>query len=223
MPLWVKMLLLGLGLSFLTAGALIGLSGARQAQTQVARLESLRPLSAAALDDQPTGADALVEGIVSPRNRVVFRNFVAYVREELDVTTDSDGDRSESWRSDGEETPRLALEASGLVVVGNQSYSIARGHEIWYDDATLGFNDRPRDGSKRYHGLLAGRPVVAVGIVVEGAEGKELAAQTLFGGTRAEYLASQREATAFLRIFGTIFAGVGLLLCTVGTWFILRR
>jgi hypothetical protein len=223
MPLWVKLMLLGMGLIFLSVGAIVGLFGTRQAQAHVALIESLSPLSAAALDEQPSGANALVEGVVSPRNRAVFRNFVAYVREELDVTTDSDGDRSESWRSDGRETPRLVIEANGIVLVGNQSYSIARGHETWYDGATLGFNDRPRDGSQRYHGLLAGRPVVAFGTVVEGPEGKELSAQALFGGTREEYLASQREATAFMPIFGAIFGAIGLLLSAIGGLFLLRR
>jgi hypothetical protein len=223
MPLWVKVLLLGMGLLFLAVGAIVGLFGARQAQAHVARIESLRPLSAAALDEQASGADALVEGVVSPRNPAVFRNFVAYVREELDVATDRDGDRGETWRPDGRETPRLVLEAGGVVLVGNESYSIARGHETWYDQATLGFNDRPRDGSKRYHGLVAGRPVVAFGTVVEGLEGQELSAQTLYGGTREEYLASQREAAAFMPIFGAIFGAVGLLLSCIGALFMLRR
>ena len=79
------------------------------------------------------------------------------------------------------------------------------------------------DGSKHYYGLQAFRPVVAFGTVVEGSEGKELLDRTLFGGTREEYLASQRQATAFMRIFGAIFGTIGLLLSAISTLLILRR
>jgi hypothetical protein len=222
MPLWVKLLLLGLGVAFLAVGVAVGVFGARQARAHVALVEGLRPLSAAELDAQPAGADALVVGVVSPRNPAVFRGFVAYEREELDVTRDSDGDRSERWRADGAVTPRLLIEAGGLVQLAGEGYSIERGHEMWYDEATLGFNNQPRDGSKRYSGLLAGMPVTAFGSVAEGAEGVELEARTLFGGTREQYLASQREAAAFMPIFGAIFGAVGAALIGVGAFLALR-
>lgn len=223
MPRWVSLLLLGMGLLFLSVGVLVGVVGARAARAEVARLEQLRPISALALEDQPGGADALVEGVVSPHNRIVFRDFVAYVSEELDVRTDSDGDREETWRSRGRETPRLLLEADGAVQIGNEGYSIARGHETWYDEATLGFNHQTRDGSLRYSGLVAGGPITAIGTVMAGPEGKELNAVTLFAGTRDEYLTAQREGADFMPIFGAIFGGVGLLLAGIGGVLFLRR
>lgn len=223
MPFWVKLLLLGMGISFLAVGGIAGVLGRRQAEARVALVESLKPLSATAFDDQLVGANAIVEGVVSPRNRAIFRNFVAYAGEELDVTTDSDGDRRESWGSAVRETPRLFLESDGLIIIGNENYSIERGHELWYDEATLGFNDQPRDGSRRYRGLVAGRPVTAFGSVVAGAENNELDADTIFGGTYTEYLASQRDAIAFHVIFGAIFGAVGLILSIIGGLFMLRR
>ena len=222
MPIWVKWMLLGMGVAFVAVGTYVGVVVARQERAEVARLEQLPPLSAAALEDQPGGTEALVEGVVSPDNRVVFRDFVAYVREELDVTTDRDGDRDETWRSDGGETPGLLLEAGGVVRVA-KGYGIARGHRVWYDEATLGFNRQPRDGSERYHGLVAGGPVTAVGTVVDGPGGKELAAQTLFGGTRDAYLTSWRKEAASLPIFGGLFGVVGLVLAAVGTLTFLPR
>jgi hypothetical protein len=222
MPLWVKLMLLGMGVAFLAVGTYVGVVDARQERAEVARLEQLPPLSAAALKDQPGGTEAIVEGVVSPDNRVVFRDFVAYVREELDVTKDSHGDREETWRSDGEDTPGLLLEAGGVVRVA-KGYGIARGHRVWYDEATLGFNRQPRDGSERYHGLVAGGPVTAVGTVVDGPGGKELDAQTLFGGTLDEFLTSRRGVAASLRILGGIFGVVGLLLAAVGTLLLLPR
>jgi hypothetical protein len=222
MPLWVKLMLLGMGVAFLAVGTFVVVVSARQARAEVARLEQLPPLSAAALEDQPGGTEAFVEGVVSPENRAVFRDFVAYVREELDVTTDSDGDRDETWRSDGGEVPGLLLQAGGVVRVA-KGYGIALGHHVWYDEATLGFNRRPRDGSERYHGLVAGGRVTAVGTVVDGPEGKELDAQALFGGTREEFLTSRRGVAASMRILGGIFGVVGLLLAAVGTLLFLPR
>ncbi len=222
MPLWVKWMLLGMGVAFMAVGTYVGIVSARHARAEVARLEQLPSLSAAALEDQPGGTEAFVEGVVSPDNRVVFRDFVAYVREELDVTMDSDGDREETWRSDGGETPGLLLEAGGVVRVG-KGYGIALGHRVWYDEATLGFNRQTRDGSERYHGLVAGSRVTVVGTVVNGPEGKELDVRTLFGGTRDEYLTSRREGAASLRTLGGLFGVVGLLLADVGTLLLLPR
>lgn len=60
-------------------------------------------------------------------------------------------------------------------------HRIERAHETWYDDATLGLNKRPRQGSKRYDGFVPGDTVTVVGTVVTGQEGNALAAQTIFG------------------------------------------
>ncbi|CAA9359724.1 MAG: hypothetical protein AVDCRST_MAG93-7588, partial [uncultured Chloroflexia bacterium] len=107
MPRWVKVMLLAMGLCFLGVGVLVGVVGTRRGQAHVALLESLRPLSAVAFDDQRAGTNAVVEGAISQRNPIVLRNVVAYIEEEMDVTTDSDGDRSERWRSTDRETPQL--------------------------------------------------------------------------------------------------------------------
>jgi hypothetical protein len=222
MPRWVKVMLLAMGLCFLGVGVLVGVVGTRRAQAHVALLERLRPLSSVAFDDQRAGTPALVEGVISQRNPIVLRNVVAYIEEEMDVTTDSDGDRSERWRSTDRETPQLVLEADGPLRVGNENYAIERAHKIWYDDATLDFDDRPRDGTKRYYGLVAGRQVTAFGTVVEGTEGNAMEAQTIFGGTYPEYLTSEREATAFFPIFGGIFGAAGFLLCALAIVFIFR-
>jgi hypothetical protein len=223
MPRWIPLMLLGIGLLFLTVGVLVGVVGARFARAEVARLEQLSPISAVTLKYQPAGVEAMVEGVLSPRNRVVFRDFVAYISEELDVRTDRDGNRELTWRFSRRETPRLLIEAGGVVPIGNESYSIARGHVIWYDEATLGFNQQTRDGSVRYSGLIAGGPITAIGTVMEGSEGKALNAATLFAGTRDEYLSSQREGAAFLPIFGGIFGSVGLILTGIGSVLFLRR
>lgn len=223
MPRWTALMLLGIGLIFLATGVFVGVVAAGEARAEVARLEGLRPLSAGALEDQPAGAEAMVEGVVSPRNLAVFRDFVAYEREEVEVDTDGDGDRRETWSAAGHEKPALLVEAGGLATVAREDYSITQGHALWYDEATLNFDSSTRDGSVRYRGVVAGRPVTAVGTVAEGAEGAELTAAELFGGTREELLASRREGAAFLPIFGGIFGVVGLIIAVVGAWGLVRR
>ena len=59
--------------------------------------------------------------------------------------------------------------------------------------------------------------------MVDGPEGKELDARTLFGGTRDEYLTSRRDVAASERILGGNFGVVGLLLAAVGTLLLLPR
>lgn len=223
MPRWVKGLLLSLGIIFIAVGAAVGIFGTRAAQARADHLATLRPLSAATLQDQPAGAEALVAGTLSASNPVVFRDYVAYVREELRVTTNNSGSTSQTWRTDTWDTPPLTLDAGGAVRIPNEGYTIELGHELWYDDVTLDFHNRPRDRSKRYSGLIAGRPVIAYGTVVDGADGKELTARSIYGGTHAEYLASQRAVAAFMPILGGIFDAVGLVLAAIAVVFIVRR
>ncbi len=216
MPTWVKFLLLGIGLLFLVVGVLVGVVGSRQMQQNLAHLEQLRSMNATVFDDQQPRAEVLVEGVISERNPVILNNAVAYIREELDIRTDSDGDRVETWRSTGRETPRLFIDADGLIVIGNESYSIDNPHTTWYDENTLGFNNRPRDGTMRYYGLVAHRVVTVHGDVGLGTEGNELLARTIFGGTHEEFIASQRKAVAVMPLLGGIFGFVGLILCVIG-------
>lgn len=223
MPRWVPLFLLGMGVLFLGVGVVLGTVVARNAQAEVVRLEALPSLAARAVERQATGAQIFVEGALSDRNPTVFRDFVAYEREELDVTTDSDGDTRRDWRSSGRDTPPLLVDAAGDVRVGNDTYSIARGHATWYDETTLGFTGNERDGTIRYHGLLAGEPVTVLGAVVAGPEGRELAAELLYAGTREAFLESRRESAAALPFVGLIFGVVGAILGAVGGWLFVRR
>ena len=117
---------------------------------------------------------------------------------------------------------RAAVNAGEAQIAGLSLYSIARGHETWYDPATLNFSDRPRDGTKRYTGLIAGMPVTVYGTVAQDGNGNAITAQTVFGGTHAEFLASEQANADFLPIFGAIFGVVGTILAGLGIFFAIR-
>lgn len=220
MPYWVRLLLLGFGLVFLAAGVGIGVWGTRNAQAQAARAEALTPIGAAALGDAAIGAEVLVEAVVSPRNRAVFRDFVAYSAEEY-RGEDSDGDPE--WAAYDSVTPRLILEAGGVVQVANEDYRIEGAHARYEDPGTPTRGDLLRESTKRYRGLVAGGTVTAIGTVAQGVEGNELRAELLYAGTRAAYIEGQRQTAAFLPYLGAIFGVIGAIIVGVGAVGLARR
>src|SRR5215217_1208851 len=85
------------GLGFLGLGLFMATTGAQQARAEADRVERLRPLTVATLDDGQPGGEALVEGRISTANPPVFRQFVAYIREEYRGSDDDDRDE---WKED---------------------------------------------------------------------------------------------------------------------------
>ncbi len=219
MPLWAKLFLLGIGLIFLGAGVAIGVFGTRDALARAALAERLAPRGAAAIEDTPVGAEVLVEGALSPRNRPRFREFVAYTVEEY-RGVDDDGDPE--WALIDTVTPPLIIEAGGLVSVGNEDYRLEHSHAEYQDPGPLTRGDLARESTKRYRGLVAGQVVTAIGTVAEGPEGNELRAELVYAGTRAEYIAGQRQAAVFLPVFGALFGLVGAIVAGFGVFVLLR-
>jgi len=220
MPLKVTLFLLGFGLSFLAVGVALGVWGSRHAADQAARAEALAPIGAAALEDAPVGAEVLVEGLVSPRNPALFRDFVAYSAEQY--RGQSSGSRPR-WSTVDTVTPPLLLEAGGLVRLANDDYSLQGAHATYQDPGPLTRGDLFRESTRRYQGLVAGGAVTAIGTVVPGVEGNELRAELVFAGTRDEYIAGQRGSAATLPFIGAIFGVIGAAVAGVGLFFLLRR
>lgn len=221
MPFWGKLFLLIFGLVFLFLGVTLGIFGAAGARAEAARAEALAPLTAAALDDKAPGETALVEGTLSTRNPALFRDYVAYTVEEYR------GQKSNSseprWEREEKVTPPLLVEAGGIVRVANDDYRIAGQLNNWQESQVLSWNSITNEGTKRYAGLVAGQVVTAIGAVVAGAEGNELQAEVVFGGTRAQYIESQHQSAFWLPIIGGIFGVIGLSVAGAGTWLLLRR
>lgn len=218
MQLAVRLFLVFFGLLFVGLGYLSGVTMAGEARANAARAERLDPASAAVVEGGATGTELLVEGVISPRNQVHFRDYVAYVREEF-RGSDENGD--EKWAEDERVTPRLLIEAGGFVQVGNEDYELLGPHEYWQEEG-LNWSRRTQEGTKRYRGLVADRPAMVIGTVAPGREGNELRAELVFGGTRAEYIAGERGAAGLLPWIGLIFALVGGGTIFLGVW-VLRR
>jgi hypothetical protein len=218
MPIVVRSFLTFFGVVLLLLGLYLGVALAGESRARGARAANLEPLAAAALQRQAPGAEVLVEGTLSPRNEARFREFVAYVRQEFRGADQNGDDR---WVEDERVTPPLLVEASGPVLVANERYEMVGLHERWQEEG-LEWSSREQQGTKRYFGLVAGRPVTVIGKVVPAPEGQALAAELVYGGTRAEYIALQQQNAGWLPWFGALFGLVGAAAIFVGLW-ALRR
>ena len=119
------------------------------------------------------------------------------------------------------ETPRLLIEAGGLLQLANSDYEVA-GDQLIFREAG-GREAASGDVATRiYSGFAPLQPVTAVGEVAAGQEGNELRARVVFGGSQADYVAAQRQESVFLRVFGGIFAAAGLGITALPLWDLLQ-
>lgn len=206
------------GLVFVLVGLFLGFGLAGEARANAQRAAAMEPVGAGALDTLPGGSTVMVEGTLSPRNRARSGEFVAYVRQEF-RGADSNGD--DKWEVDERVLPPLIVEAGGVVQVANESYELVGYHERQQEEG-LNWSSRTQEGTKRYYGLVAGRPVMAIGEVGAGPEGNVLLASMVFGGTKAEYIAMEERNAGFLPWFGLLFGVVGAVIMVIGLW-VLRR
>lgn len=211
------------GLIFVAVGAGISIFGSRAAATAADRAEQMEPLTPGSLEMRAIGSEVLIEGQLSSRNNRLFREYVAYIREEY---RGSDDDGDPEWVEDERRTPPLLIEVGGVrtapVQIGNDDYVLKRTHESWQESNRLTWNGLSGEGTKRYSGLIAGRAVMAIGTVQRGLEGLELQAEFIFGGTRAEYIADQRSAATWLPWFGLAFVVPGVAIAGFGVLQLLR-
>ncbi len=199
----LAVVLMSVGLFCGAAGAMIGIVGPQLARQAAERAERLSPLSAAALTDGRPGAEALIEGRVSARNRALAQNLVAYT---LEVYRGTDEDGDEIWEERGGQTPRLRVELSdGLAELAEGGYALS------------GRLHTSETGGERYSGLMAGDQIMALGTLAEGQEGIELRADLVYAGDRSDYIEDQRQGAVFSRAAGAITALVGLVLLLGGT------
>jgi hypothetical protein len=215
-----KLILPALGLFFMGMGAALLWFFVSLFSQEAARIESLSPLTAATLAERPAGQESLIEGRISERNPVHFRSFVAYIRYEYQGR-DDDGDAK--WSEDDRVTPPLLLDLpGGRVQLANDDYGLPGRRVIWQSEPSLTWNSGSGEGTKSYEGFERGNPVLAVGVVVEGATGREFRAEWLYGGTRAGYIGEQRSSAKIARWVGLIFMAVGAIVFSVGVWVWLR-
>jgi hypothetical protein len=168
-----------------------------------ARLVALPSPDPIMLTDQPAGLEVLLEGRIAPDQRAVFRDFVAYVKEE-EQRDQRERERSGNWKVVESVTPPLLLVVGDTSLrIVNNSYSLTWAKTQWRDTARI--------IDTNYTGLVAGEPVFVRGRAAEGG----LEAITVGSGTRASYLAQVAGNAAVGRWLGIGFMGVATLLVTI--------
>ena len=118
-----------------------------------ARLEALPSPDAVSLTDTPAGREVIVEGRIAPDQPVLFRDFVAYVKEE-EQRDKRERERTGNWKVVETVTPplRLIVGGDGSVRVVNANYGLCSAKTQWTDQAQI--------IDTHYTGLVAGEAVV---------------------------------------------------------------
>jgi hypothetical protein len=197
-------------------GAVLGLAGFAIVRylpgiiaAEHARLAALPAPGAISLTDAPAGREVIVEGRLAPTQPRLFRDFVAYVKQEERRNGRDRDDRE--WKEVERRTPPLRIAADGgAIAVVNTDYSLVWARTQWRDTA--------RVIDTNYSGLVAGEPVFARGRVAAGG----LEAIVVGSGTRESYLAQVADNAGVawwlgtaLEIVGAICVGVAGILLTV--------
>lgn len=167
------------------------------------RAEQLAPVSAEALLDSSPGREVLLEGRISANNPTLYRNFVAYVREEYRDEF-FDGDTTQRWVEVERATPPLLITvAGGDVRLANDDYT--------FDTTAVTIEEvapTVTRGAVQARGYMANNPVVAIGHVVEDGTVK---AEFLYSGSRADYVAEMRRVAARSLPTGLAFLALGIV------------
>jgi hypothetical protein len=167
----------GVGAAFVLAGILIVTYAPGAIAARLERMQTLSSPHAAALIDMPPQQEVLVEGRIARDQPVLFRDFVAFVKE-VEERDRRDGDRLD-WKVRDRQAPplRVILTGDDAVRVVNHGYRIGGTRTTWYDRASI--------VEARYTGLVAGEAVVVHARTASGG----LEAIEVASGTRASYLA----------------------------------
>lgn len=197
------LILLGVGALIALGGILVVAVFPRLSTSERARVEDLSPLSAVALADTPAGRAVLVEGKVSSDQPMLFRDFVAYNREERE-TSDT---KFNPWRGRETRLPPLTLvTANGPARITNADYSLTGEVSQWAEPNQFGRIET------RYVGLVRGEPVLVYGKAAAGG----LQAEWVTPGTRATYLKQQSEGNTVALWLGGGLATAGAITMLIG-------
>jgi hypothetical protein len=174
--------------------------------------ERLQPATGGQLRELSDGQEVLIEGTIDPRTPARFQAFAAYERA-LHVT---DNDlTSDIWAVEEQVTPPLwiALADGQTVRVINESYQLRHPVSTWVQPGNSGRSPT------RYSGLQIGDRVTVIGTLTSSAEGPELAASLIAGGTRAEWLADEGGLSPII-LDGLLIAGAALIVIALAAWWL---
>jgi hypothetical protein len=210
----------GIGLVFLAAGLALFILGTRSADTEHARIETLRPSDAAAFTALTPGSAVLVEGRIGASQPVLFRDFVAYERMERDVPRSTDD--KQAWSTREKKTPALRIDIPGGRVWVLEPYRLS-GVASWRDPAVAGGRESV------YSGLRAGETVMVVGRVGErpavawsSDPTRGIEADLVTPGDRRRYLESLASGRSVSRLLGGLFVGLGVLMSGIALALLVR-
>jgi hypothetical protein len=196
----------GIGLVFAIVGVLIVTYAPGAIAARHARMQALSAPSAAQLTDMPPNQEVLVDGRIASDQPLLFRDFVAFIKEEEERDR-RDDDRRE-WKVRDRQAPplQIILTDDDPVRVVNYGYGLWGATSTWYD--------RSKALETRYTGLVAGEAVVVHGRTTAGG----LEAIEVASGTRASYLAGIAASIGVARWLGigfTIAGGVMVLVAAI--------
>ena len=210
----------GIGLVFLAAGLAVFILGTRSADTEYARIETLRPSDAAAFAALAPGSAVLVEGRIGESQPVLFRDFVAYERMERDAPRSNED--KPAWSTRERKTPALRVDIPGGRVWVLESYRLS-GVASWRDPKVTGGRESV------YHGLRAAETVMVVGRVGERPAAawtsdptRGIEADVVTAGDRRRYLESLASGRSVSRLLGALFVGLGVLMSGVALALLVR-
>lgn len=216
-----------LGVVFGSVGLFFLLSNG--AKARIAKVSAMPVITATTLANQPSGTAVLFEGRIAPETRAGFREFVAWEKDQFAGHETEEGkSRREKWRHVETVTPSLSLQTTdGPLAISNARYELAAPRHDWSEPvpSQVGlFDTMPF----RARGFFAGDAVVVEGRVMterleSGASVRRgFEAAVMFGGDRATYVQSLRDAAFVQRLLGMTFTPLGGLLLALAVWLFCR-
>ena len=206
----------GFGIVFGTAGVLILTLALPAARVRADAAESLPVVSVVGARDHRMGARVLLEASIAADAPTPFGEFVAFSRSEFRGWKDEGARRREQWAMQEVVAPPLTLaDAGATLLVVNAGYDMQREPHTWQSTETL---EHAMFGAstQRVVGFHRGDRVTLEGVLDDGDTGRVIQAAVLAGGGSADYVASLQGEVPTLRILGSIFSGVGLLMAVLG-------
>jgi hypothetical protein len=193
----------GIGAMLALVGTLVAVYAPGAVAARHARMTALPSPDAVVLADSPPGREVLIDGRIAPDQPVLFRNFVAFVKEE-EERGKSDDDRRE-WKVRERQAPPLHIvrTADESVRVVNFAYGLWGAKSSWRDESKI--------IDTRYSGLVSGEAVVVHARTATGG----LEAIEVASGTRASYLAEIAGGVGTAWWLGVGLAAVGGLLLSI--------
>jgi hypothetical protein len=193
----------GIGAVLALAGTLVAIYAPGAVAARHERMAALPSPDAVVLADSPPGREVLIDGRIAPDQPVLFRNFVAFIKEEEERSR-SDDDRKE-WKVRERRAPPLHIVRTGdeSTRVVNFAYGLWGAKSSWRDESQI--------IDTRYTGLVTGEAVVVHGRTVTGG----LEAIEVASGTRASYLAEIASGVGVAWWLGVGLAVAGGVLLTI--------